>query len=138
MRSRATPTQRYSYKVVCGVGVPEVLFFRFDEVGNRIPYWIWRLRFTLNYFTFLHFISIFILMTRRNATEALYIGKQLSNYPHQLPEMPRYCCPIEISFCFLVYRDVTKIENCSPRPSSKRSTIKMFFLRTLQNGLSWF
>ena len=101
MRLWQTPTQQYSYKQDCGVGVSELhvldrsrsTFFRFDEVGvanrsrffrfsklgNRIP---WRFRFTLNYFTFLHFISIFILFTRRNVTEALYIGKQFTNYPH--------------------------------------------------------
>ena len=39
-------------------------FFRFGEVGNRIPYCIWRHLFTLNYFTFLHFISIFIFLSQ--------------------------------------------------------------------------
>ena len=69
----ANPTQQYSYKQVCGVGVPGVVldrswntffridkvgvtnrsrFFRFGEVGDRISYSIWRLRFILNYFAF--------------------------------------------------------------------------------------
>ena len=88
----ATLTQQYSYKHGCGVGVSESYilepsrntifkfevgvasksrFFRFSKVGNRSPYCFCRLRFTLNYSTFLHFISTFILLTRRKATEAL-------------------------------------------------------------------
>ena len=38
-----------------------------------------------------YFISIFILLTRRKATEAL-IGR-VDNYSDLLPEMPRYCYP---------------------------------------------
>ena len=91
----ATPvtlTQQYSYKHGCGVGVPELYvlepsqntifkfevgfasksrFFRFSKVGNRVSYCFCRLRFTLNYFTFLHFISTFILLICRKPTEAL-------------------------------------------------------------------
>ena len=89
----ATPTQQHRYKQGCGIGVPEshVLersrntFFKFDKVGvasrslffrfggieSRRSYCFWRLRLKLNYFTFLHFISIFILLTRKKATEAL-------------------------------------------------------------------
>ena len=71
----ATLIQQYSYKQGCeveGLGVAYFIseleyffkfdevrvanrrrFFRFGKVGNRIPYGIWRLRFTLNYiFTF--------------------------------------------------------------------------------------
>ena len=40
------------------------------------------------------FISIFILLTRRKATEAL--SHRVSNYLDLLPEMPRYCCPLVI------------------------------------------
>ena len=40
------------------------------------------------------FISIFILLTRRKATEALI--HRVSNYPDLLPEIPRYCCPLVI------------------------------------------
>ena len=43
---------------------------------------------------FFIFISIFILLTRRKATEALI--HRVSNYPDLLPEMPRYCCPLVI------------------------------------------
>ena len=104
----ATPSQQYSYKQGCRVGVPEshILdrsrstffrfvkvkaanrsqFFRFDQAGNRSPYCFRRLRFTLNYFTFLHFISIFILLTRRNATEALYMGQAIKQLPQPAPE----------------------------------------------------
>ena len=41
-----------------------------------------------------YFISVFILMTSRKATETLI--NRVSNYPDLLPEMPRYCCPVEI------------------------------------------
>ena len=43
---------------------------------------------------FLIFISMFILMTRRKATEALI--HRVSNYHDLLPKMPRYCCPLVI------------------------------------------
>ena len=43
---------------------------------------------------FIYFISIFILLTRRKATEALI--HRVGNYPDLLPEMPRYCCQLVI------------------------------------------
>ena len=43
---------------------------------------------------FFYFISIFILLSCRKATEALI--HRVSNYPDLLPEMPRYCCPLVI------------------------------------------
>ena len=43
-------------------------------------------------FFFFIFISIFILLTRRKATEALI--HRVDNYPDLLPEMPRYCYPL--------------------------------------------
>ena len=45
-------------------------------------------------FLFIYFISIFILLTRRKAMEELI--HRISNYPHLLPEMSRYCCPLVI------------------------------------------
>ena len=36
--------------------------------------------------------SIFVLLTRRKATEALI--HRVGNYPDLLPEIPRYCCPL--------------------------------------------
>ena len=50
-------------------------FFRFGEIGNRIPCCIWRLRFTLDYFTFLHFISIFIFLGRSKPTEVKLLDR---------------------------------------------------------------
>ena len=41
-------------------------------------------------FYFIYFISIFILLTRRKATEALI--HSVGNYLDLLPEIPRYCC----------------------------------------------
>ena len=38
-----------------------------------------------------YFISMFILLTRRKATEALI--HRVGNYSDLLPEIPRYCCP---------------------------------------------
>ena len=47
-------------------------------------------------------------MTRRKATETL--THRVSNYPDLPPKMPRYCCPVEISyFDFLVFRNMTEI-----------------------------
>ena len=40
--------------------------------------------------------TLFILLTRRKATKALYIG---SNFLDLLSEIPRYCCPV-ILFIF--------------------------------------
>ena len=47
---------------------------------------------SLFYLFFIYFISIFILLTRRKAMEALI--HRASNYPDLLPNMPRYCCPL--------------------------------------------
>ena len=47
-----------------------------------------------NFYYYFYFISIFILLTRRKATEALI--HRVGNYPDLLPEMPRYCCPFVI------------------------------------------
>ena len=40
------------------------------------------------------YISIFILLTRRKATETLI--HRVGNYPNLLPEIPRYCCLLVI------------------------------------------
>ena len=45
-------------------------------------------------FFYFYFISIFILLTRRKATEALI--HRVGNYPDLLLEIPRYCCPLVI------------------------------------------
>ena len=45
-------------------------------------------------FYFFYFISVFILLTCRKATEALI--HRVGNYPDLLPEIPRYCCPLVI------------------------------------------
>ena len=45
-------------------------------------------------YLFIYFISIFILLTRRKATEELI--HRVGNYPDLLPEIPRYCCPLVI------------------------------------------
>ena len=41
-----------------------------------------------------YFISIFILLPRRKATEALI--HRVGNYLDLLPDIPRYCCPLVI------------------------------------------
>ena len=46
------------------------------------------------YLFIFYFISIFILLTHRKATEALM--HRVGNYPDLLPEIPRYCCPLVI------------------------------------------
>ena len=47
-----------------------------------------------NFYLFYFVLSIFILLTRRKATEALM--HRVGNYPNLLPEMPRYWCPLVI------------------------------------------
>ena len=47
------------------------------------------------YLFFYYFISIFILLTRRKAMEALI--HRLGNYPALLPEIPKYCCPLVLN-----------------------------------------
>ena len=46
------------------------------------------------YFYFIYFISIFILLNRRKATEALI--HRVGNYPDLLSEIPRYCYPLVV------------------------------------------
>ena len=54
---------------------------------------------------FFHFISIFIFLTRRKATEMLIY--KASNFPDLLPKMPKYCCPVELfNFNFLVFMKI--------------------------------
>ena len=48
-----------------------------------------------------YFISIFIFLIPRKATEALIY--RASNYPNLLPEMPRYCCPLKIFYSIFVF-----------------------------------
>ena len=43
---------------------------------------------------YLFYLCIYPLGYRRKATEVLI--ERPSNYPDLLPEMPRYCCPLEI------------------------------------------
>ena len=62
-----------------------------------------------------------MFLTRRNATEALCIGKQL---PRPTPGDAKILLSNRKIFL--------------PRPSSRRSSIKVFFLRTQQNGLYKF
>ena len=89
-------------------------FFRFGGVGNRSPYCFWRLRYTLNYFTF----YFFIYPPDSRGSDGGTIDRT-SNYPDLLPEMPRYCCPIKnIYFFFYFYKDMSEIYNCFPRPPS--------------------
>ena len=45
-------------------------------------------------FIYFYFMSIFILLTRRKATEAQIHG--VGNYPDLLAEMPIYCYPLVI------------------------------------------
>ena len=54
------------------------------------------LSFLVDIYLFIYFISIFILLTRRKATEALIL--RVGNYPDLilLPEIPRYRCPLVI------------------------------------------
>ena len=51
-------------------------------------------KFAFFFILFYYFISIFILLTCRKAAKAQI--HRVSNYPDLLPEMPRYCCPLEI------------------------------------------
>ena len=52
------------------------------------------------YFIF-YLISIFILLTRWKTAEAFI--HRTSDYADQLPETPRYCCPIYIFYLFFLY-----------------------------------
>ena len=45
-------------------------------------------------FIYLFLFNLSILLTHSKATEALI--QRASNYPDLLPEMPRFCCPLEI------------------------------------------
>ena len=50
--------------------------------------------YILDFIYLIYFISIFILLTHRKATEVLI--HSVGNYPDLLPEMPKYCCPLKI------------------------------------------
>ena len=76
-------------------------------------------------FFFLSFISIVILLTRRKATEALI--HRVSNYPDLLPEMPRYCCPVEIFMWFFsFYQDMTNLELLVKTPKQGKASLSVF------------
>ena len=47
-------------------------------------------------------IFIFNFLTCRKALETLYIEQLLNNYSNLLPEMPKYCFPVQFFMCFLV------------------------------------
>ena len=56
------------------------------------------------------FIALFILLICRNATEAMYIGKQLNNYRNLLPgDAKILLSDRNFLVCLLVYRDMTEI-----------------------------
>ena len=68
-------------------------FFHIETLLHFCDYQALQFRLLLSIF-FIYFISIFILLTRRKATEALI--HKVSNYPDLLPEITRYCCPLVI------------------------------------------
>ena len=78
----------YAFIVVCSTSAISLLVLASPSTCFR------SLIFILIYYYFIYFISIFILLTRRKATEVLI--RRVSNYPNLLPEMPRYCCSLEI------------------------------------------
>ena len=53
-------------------------FFKFGEVENRHRYCFERHRFTLSYFTFLHFHLYIFLLSGRKAREELYVGQAIT------------------------------------------------------------
>ena len=84
-----------------------------------------------------HSISIFILLTHWKAMEAPYIGRAITLTCF------RRCQDIAVLLKFVIlvfqiYRDMTEIQNCLLRPSSREKCCKVSFSRTQQNKASRF
>ena len=93
--------QKYHYVAVSQLKHSALNIRHFDnlfKVGE-----IFILKFFLSF--------IFILPTQTKTSKVLYIVQLSCNYPDLLPEMPRYCCPVEIAFIlvFKFYGDMTEI-----------------------------
>ena len=73
-------------------------------------------------------------MTCRKPSEALYIGQLSNNYPDLLPEMSKYCCPVEI---FILEIRPTFKAACQDRQRRGKCR-KSVFPKDKQNGASGF
>ena len=85
----------------CEIKRPTSIQYVKSVIYPKIKNHVWKPKqkigfvWTNNLFIHLIFyISIFILLTRKKATEALIC--RVRNYPDLLPKMPRYCCPLVI------------------------------------------
>ena len=77
------------------------------------------------------FISILILLSRRKASEALYIEQLLSNYPNLLLKMPEILLFGWNFFAFyFLFINVIEIENCLSRLPTRKKWPKVPFLKT--------
>ena len=76
---------------------------------------------------FIYIISIYPHDLQKNAGVVI-LGKQASDFPNLLSEMPKHCCQVEIFYLsFLVFiKIVTNIWSCLLR-SPKKSFIRAFF-----------
>ena len=90
-------------KTFHGIHVPLNFLFKLTGINliqlniNPVEFHLIRLRSFCNIYMSNDvklFLNTLILLTCRKATEALI--HKASNYPHLLPEIPRYCCPHEI------------------------------------------
>ena len=62
-------------------------------------------------------------------------GQSIILSPDLLPEMPRYCCPVEI---FYFYKDMSEIKNYLTTLPSRQRCHEVSFSRTQQNGVNRF
>ena len=102
--------------------------FRFGGVGNRSPYCFWRLCFTLNYFTF--YLCLYRLHLPESQESAAGAIRRESNYPDLLPEMPRYCCPVEIFILVFSFIKIRLKFRSDCHRQAGESAVEVFFLRT--------
>ena len=84
-----------------------------------------------------HFISIFIHLNHRKASDALYIGKEITPTCFRRYHYNTVWFKFFIWF-FWCYRDMTEIWSYCLRPPSRVKCHKVSFPRTRQNGASRF
>ena len=85
-----------------------------------------------SFILFIYLISIFILLTRRKATEALI--HRVGNYPDLLPEVPR-CSAVKKKRLVIKLSAYSLIKNClgqNPPPAGESAEVS--FPTRQQNG----
>ena len=66
-----------------------------DNLSKLTIYCLEIVMLFIDFFQYFIFLSLSILLTRRKASNALYLGQPLSDYLDLLSKIQKYCCPVE-------------------------------------------